>query len=417
LSFKLEGIVPDYEKLGFSRDPLAEVLNFCVPLHGEERRKNLKEFLSEMANVAVSGGPKPWYCWGDWRIGKSTLFANMAEWVNVNFFKKRVTETLARKESKFKHAIALYLILPPKPNKWMERLATDPYKGIGLELNGQNSPGEYLQHLVDFIHGEIEPSVLKRLERGQLAPEKSSIVERFLVEKGVSERTASILREISDSSNPDRLMSSIGEMPPEEFLNLFKLGNCLVLFILDQMELEGSTEDNFRFIARIVRQFDHVMPVIVDNYGMGIKTTGAKVDKAIRALQDIIAIGETHEIKWSPVDFESILGYWLGRYRLRPKKSPTDPLQKKAVDQLERLSIVEGVPRVGVFLNLVRRILRLAASSKGVTATISGDFVKKNMEELKRVQQGAVLREKERIRVRRGTSLPSEEEFKTADQV
>ena len=254
MSFKLEGIIPNYEKLGFSRDPLADILNFCVPLQGNERTKSLEMFLREVANVAVSGGPKPWYVWGDWRIGKSTFFANLANWVNVSLFKKPVTQTLKVKESKFKHVIALYLILPRKPGKWIERLATDPYNGIGLELEGQNSPGEYIQHLVDYIYEGIEPHNIRRLESMQIAAEKSITVERFLVEKGISQRTASILRQISDAPNPDKLMSNISEVPPEEFLNLFKFANCLVLFILDQMELEGSTEDNFRFIARIVRQ-------------------------------------------------------------------------------------------------------------------------------------------------------------------
>ena len=416
MSFKIEGIIPNYEKLGFSRDPLADILDFCVPLQGEERRKSLEMFLRETASIAVSGGPKPWYVWGDWRIGKSTLFANLANWVNINFYKKRVTETLKVKDSRLKHVIALYLILPPKPERWVERLARDPYKGIGLELFRQNSPGEYIQSLVDYIYEEIKPEDLKRLERMQMVAEKSTTVEHFLVEKGVTKRTAAILRRIFDAANPDKSVYDIREVPPEEFLRLFKFANCLVLFILDQMELEGSTEDNFRFIARIVRQFDHVMPIIVDNYGLGIKITGAKVTKAIRALQDIIATGEKHEIKWTPLDFENILIFWLGRNRLREKKFETDPLEKDAVAQLKELSIIANVPRIGVFLKLVRETLRMAAYDNEVSDTVSKSFVKKNKEDLKKVKEIAALRERERIRVRGGVPLVSTEELTAAEE-
>lgn len=414
MSFKIERIIPEYEKLGFSRDPLADILDFCVPLQGEERTKSLVAFLREVASVAISGGPKPWYVWGDWRIGKSTFFANLANWVNLNFYKRQVNETLKR-ESRFKHAIALYLILPPRPERWVDRLARDPYKGIGLELFKQNNPGEYVQSLVDHIYEEIEPEDLKRLERMQMVPDKGTTVRRFLAEKGITERTTVTLKRVYDAPNPDWVVHDIREIPPEEFLRLFKFADCLVVLLLDQMELEGSTEQNFRFIARIVRQFDHVMPIIIDNYGLAIRS-GIKVNKAIRALQDIISAGEKLEIKWTPLDFDSILVFWLGRNRNREAKFETDPLEKDAVQLLKQLSIIANVPRIGVFLSLVRETLRMAAYDKAVSDVVSKDFVETNKDALMKIKEIATLKERERIRVRGGVPLVTREELESAEE-
>lgn len=366
---------PTYlDLVGENFNPLNKAETSEIPLQGKERNEELIDFISlNLVEAICSGQPRPQvvYLYGDLGVGKSTFLANIANFVNKNFFVKSPKDIIENPPEDLGYVNAMAILVkstPKSPTLWFSEMI----KGIGYELPNSRDTRHatwYLKELVEKIYENTEENLRLALRN------KDEVISKRLGDEQISEEVKELTKSVR--RNPEAALVELCDnlKKIEDFFGLFTLSNCLCVLLLDQIEIEGYTAQNFNLLARLVKTNKNVLLILSDNVEARhiLGYPGGRQSKTDASVQNLMTHGQIYTMRGikNKKDFKEILNYWL------PNKNP---FSNNATNFL----VIEAgnVPRL--FLDLSKKAIDEAALDR--RKTISVDYLQKMKEKLNDVK-------------------------------